>query len=96
MTGRRALGRAMPVLVLAVLLAIWEVGCTVFAVPDFVLPRPSRVIATLISTFGPIWFHASHTLLTTAAGFALAVVVGCCSASWSGLRRLPIRGCIRC
>lgn len=76
MKGRRLLGRVMPVLVLVALFAVWEAGCATFAVPEFVLPRPSRVIATLISTFGPIWIHASHTLLTTAAGFVLAVVVG--------------------
>ena len=74
--SRRALGRLMPVLVLLGLLLLWEAGCRLFAVPEFVLPRPSRILETLLSTFGPIWFHASHTLLTTAAGFLLAVVVG--------------------
>ncbi len=74
--SRAWLGRLMPVLTLAVLLLVWELGCVVFHVPEFVLPRPSRVIVTLIGTFGPIWFHAQHTLLTTLAGFAMAVVMG--------------------
>ncbi len=74
--SRAWLGRIMPVITLAGLLLLWELGCVVFHVPDFVLPRPSQVMVTLIGSFGPIWFHAQHTLLTTLAGFAIAVVVG--------------------
>jgi NitT/TauT family transport system permease protein len=67
---------AFPWLVCIAVLAIWEVCCYVFAVPEFILPRPSRIGAVLISSGGPIWFHTQHTLITTMVGFALSVVVG--------------------
>ncbi len=74
--SRRALGQLMPVFTLAGVLVLWELVCTLFAIPEFVLPKPSRVIETLFDSFGPIWFHAQHTLLTTLGGFAIAVVFG--------------------
>jgi NitT/TauT family transport system permease protein len=70
------MGQMMPVLTFLALLLLWELGCAALGVPEFVLPRPSRVIMTLIDSFGPIWFHAQHTLITTLLGFSLAVVVG--------------------
>ena len=69
-------GTTLPLITLLALLLVWEVGCTLFGVPEFVLPRPSRIAVTLIDSFGPIWTHAQHTLLTTLAGFAMAVVFG--------------------
>lgn len=91
-TGRRLLGRAMPWLTVAGVLIVWQAGCTVFAVPEFVLPRPSRVIETLFGSFGAIWFHAQHTLMTTAGGFALAVVVGVLLGILVGSSRLAYEG----
>lgn len=67
---------ALPWLVCAAVLAIWELSCYAFAVPEFILPRPSRIAAVLIASAGPIWFHTQHTLITTMIGFALSVVVG--------------------
>jgi NitT/TauT family transport system permease protein len=86
--SRKALGQLMPVITLVGLLLVWELGCTVFAVPEFVLPKPSRVIETLIDSFGPIWFHAQHTLMTTLVGFAIAVVVGVLLGVFVGASRL--------
>lgn len=57
-------------------LAIWESVCAIFALPDFILPRPSQILSALFTTAGPIWFHASQTLWTTTIGFALSVAFG--------------------
>ena len=67
---------ALPWLVCAAVVAIWELCCYAFAVPEFILPRPSRITAVLIASAGPIWFHTQHTLITTIIGFALSVAVG--------------------
>jgi NitT/TauT family transport system permease protein len=67
---------AMPWIVCIAMLIIWELACTYFSVPDFVLPKPSRIASVLVTTYDPIWFHAKHTLATTLAGFALAVISG--------------------
>jgi NitT/TauT family transport system permease protein len=67
---------AAPWIVSILTIAIWEAACVVFALPEFILPRPSQIVRVLITTAGPIWFHASQTLLTTVIGFALSVVFG--------------------
>jgi len=68
--------RAVPWAASLGLLLIWEIGCTLFNVPEFVLPKPTVVLAALVQWAGPIWFHASHTLITTVLGFALSVGAG--------------------
>ncbi len=92
MRSSRILGQAMPYLTVAALLLVWQAACAVFAIPEFVLPRPSRVIETLIGSFGPIWFHAQHTLLTTLAGFAMAVAFGVVLGIVVGSSRLAYQG----
>ena len=65
-----------PIIVVFALLIIWQVACTVFAIPPFVLPAPSAVAEALYKNFAAIWFHASQTLFTTVIGFVMAVVFG--------------------
>src|SRR5262245_65940245 len=74
--NQAALEKAMPWLVVIAAIVLWELGCIVFSVPEFILPRPSRIIQVLISSAYPIWFHASLTLVTTLLGFALSVFFG--------------------
>lgn len=54
----------------------WELFCVAFGIPDIVLPRPSQVLATLVSRFPAIWPHALQTLYTTLIGFALGIAIG--------------------
>jgi NitT/TauT family transport system permease protein len=65
-----------PVAALLIFVAAWQAICVAFKVPQIVVPTPTSVISVLTTMFGPIWFHASHTLFTTLCGFAVAVVVG--------------------
>jgi len=55
---------------------VWELICLAFSIPDIVLPRPTQVIATLVTRFPAIWPHAIQTLYTTLIGFALGIVLG--------------------
>lgn len=89
---RRRLELAMPWLVTIAFFLIWELGCIVFHVPEFVLPRPSRIAVVLVTSFGPIWFHAKHTLATTVAGFLLSIVFGVLLGVAVGSSRLVYRG----
>ncbi len=84
--------RAMPWVATLALLLIWEIACAVFKVPEFVLPRPTVVVAALVEWAGPIWLHASHTLVTTILGFALSVVAGVLIGIAVGSSRLAYRG----
>lgn len=65
-----------PWLVVIGLLLFWEVSCYVFSVPNFVLPRPSQVAAAIVRYREPLFANSIQTLVTTLAGFAIAIMVG--------------------
>jgi len=68
--------RAAPWVATIALLAIWELGCRVFAVEEFILPTPSASLMALWEYLGAIWFNAWFTLWVTLVGFAIAVAFG--------------------
>lgn len=76
MTRKTPLERSLPWLVTIGLFVVWEIGCALFDVPEFILPRPSVVWQAFARAPGPILHHSVFTLLTTMAGFVLAVVGG--------------------
>jgi NitT/TauT family transport system permease protein len=92
MSQNKQLGKAMPYLTVLAMLVLWELICILFAVPSFVLPRPSIVAISLYQNFGTIWFHAERTLLTTLLGFGLAVIVGVVLGILVGSSRLIYQG----
>ena len=66
----------LPLLVFIALLLVWELAVTAFRIQPIVLPPPSGVAQTMVSTAGPIAFHARYTLVTTVIGFGAAVGLG--------------------
>ena len=74
--NERALRIGMPILVLALVLAAWDLVVRAFAIPPFVLPSPGLVFITLIADRELLWHSLLVTLLTTFEGFALAVIGG--------------------
>src|SRR5690606_16787622 len=73
---RRLLRDVSPWLATISFFLVWELGCRLLGVPEFILPTPSSALAALIEFRDGIWFNAYHTLLTTLVGFGLAVVFG--------------------
>ena len=73
---RDALKIAMPWLVLAGLLVIWEIACVAFAVPEIILPRPSKVFLVFFQRFDILMAYSWDTLWTTLIGFLLAIAGG--------------------
>jgi NitT/TauT family transport system permease protein len=55
---------------------LWEVLCIGFNVKDIVLPRPTQIIATLVTRFPAIWPHAVQTLYETLVAFAFGIALG--------------------
>lgn len=89
---RRRLQRALPWLVGAGALLIWEAACAVFAIPVFILPPPTAVAASIVKWWHPLLDSTAQTLATTLAGFAIAVVVGMVMGVLIGSSRLLYHG----
>lgn len=70
------LDRLAPALAFAALVALWEGACRLFAVPSFLLPRPSAIAAAFVATPAASWAgHALATLRVALLGYALAIAV---------------------
>jgi NitT/TauT family transport system permease protein len=72
----RTAERFAPLILLAALLVLWELGCRVLSVSEFVLPTPSSIAVALVEFAGPIMTNAWRTFWTTMIGFGLSIVVG--------------------
>lgn len=70
------LRKLLPWLIMAGTILVWEIACHVFAVPDFILPAPSIIAQSMIKWWDPILDNAGQTLMTTLAGFGIAIVFG--------------------
>jgi NitT/TauT family transport system permease protein len=68
--------RFAPWIATGALFLVWELGCRLFAVPEFILPTPSASLLALWKFLGAIWFNAIFTFWVTLLGFAIAVGFG--------------------
>lgn len=73
MPGRQVI---LPLAALVGLLVTWEGVVWGLHVSPIILPGPRAIARTLVTTAGPIAYHAWHTLRTTLLGFGLAVGLG--------------------
>ncbi|WP_337875409.1 ABC transporter permease [Elioraea sp.] len=67
---------AAPWLVTIGLFLVWETHCRLSGISPFILPAPSAIFEALWRFREGIWLNAEQTLLTTLAGFAIAVAFG--------------------
>lgn len=74
--SERVLRIALPILVLAVVLALWQAVVEVFAIPPYVLPAPLLVFSTLVADAALLGQSLLVTLTTTVEGFLLAAAGG--------------------
>lgn len=72
----RTVRKLLPWFVIIAMFVLWEVVVRVFAIQQFVLPAPSAIFESLWQWRVPIAENAWQTLMTTLAGFALAIVIG--------------------
>ena len=76
-TLRRWLAAAAPPLaVLVVATVALELGVRVFHVREFLLPPPSKVLATILDEGAELWPAAGQTALAAGIGFAASAVFG--------------------
>jgi NitT/TauT family transport system permease protein len=65
-----------PLIVTIGITLFWEIACIALRLPEFVLPRPSVIYAAAVKYRDVIAMDSLQTLMTTVAGFFIAIVVG--------------------
>jgi NitT/TauT family transport system permease protein len=65
-----------PLAVVLAVLAAWEAGTRMFAVPAFLLPPPSAVASSFMANASLLLFHGWVTTTEIVLGFVLSIVVG--------------------
>lgn len=88
----RTLENAMPWFFVTGLLVIWQFACVAFDIKTFLLPSPLAIVESMMKWTAPILENAWFTLLSTLAGFVLAVVLGVALGIGIGSSRLVYRG----
>ena len=84
----RMLRVVLPVIVLALSLAAWELVVRLANIPPYVLPAPSLILQTFIADAALLTQSLLVTLLTTLEGFLLAAIGGVGLAVLFNLSRL--------
>jgi NitT/TauT family transport system permease protein len=64
-----------PVLILAVVLALWQLLVKALDIPPWLLPAPSDIVDRFFKTT-TLWYHTSFTVIEALAGFAYSAVFG--------------------
>lgn len=65
-----------PIVIGVVILGIWQLLCTVLAVPDYLFPAPTHIWHSLTGNWRSLFEALFSTLKVTLLAFALAVVCG--------------------
>jgi NitT/TauT family transport system permease protein len=79
---------ALPIMLLALGIVVWELVVQFKGIPPYVLPAPSLVFATLVSDWSILSESLGVTLITTLEGFVLALIGGVGLALLFNLSRL--------
>ncbi|ODS83801.1 MAG: ABC transporter permease, partial [Devosia sp. SCN 66-27] len=75
--GIKSMGEVLAiVLVAVVIIGGTELLLNIFAVPQYVLPKPSEIAVALVTDFPFILPHLGHTLVELFVGFGIGAVVG--------------------
>jgi putative hydroxymethylpyrimidine transport system permease protein len=65
----------IPPALLVMMLGLWEAACRMGAVPAFILPPPTRILAVAVGQAALLLPHAATTLIEILAGIGLALSV---------------------
>ena len=70
-------GRNGPMVAIVVsIFVLWELANWAFAVPEYILPKPSVIAAKMISSWRLLLIHAAVTFEEVLLGFTLSIVIG--------------------
>lgn len=68
--------KAAPWLYTGGLFLIWESAVRLLGIPQYLLPAPTVILASIVEFWPAIWKNSLQTLYTTTLGFVLAVAGG--------------------
>lgn len=66
----------VPVVVIALLLALWQTACSLQWIPGYMLPSPIMVVNAFVADFSLLMEHAGVTLLEAALGLFFGILLG--------------------
>jgi NitT/TauT family transport system permease protein len=73
---RRTFERIAPLALLAAVLALWQLACWAFGIPEYIFPSPWTIGREMVAYAAPLGAAAWKTFWVTMLGFALSIVVG--------------------
>ncbi|WP_019123213.1 ABC transporter permease [Brevibacillus massiliensis] len=65
-----------PTAAILLLLVVWQLAVTIWAVPAWMLPSPLQIVSEGISSMPRMWMHTAFTIRMTLIGYAIGAVVG--------------------
>ena len=60
----------------AIIFLIWEISCSIFEIPPFMLPPPSKVMLSIYNNWEELLKHASYTLIEILASLFIGSFIG--------------------
>jgi NitT/TauT family transport system permease protein len=93
---RRRLQAWLPWIVIVGMFLLWEVAVRAFAIPQFVLPAPSDIAASMVRWWRPLLENSWQTLMTTLIGFGFAIAFGLLLGVAIGSSTMLYHGLYRC
>ena len=66
----------IPILSLIGILVIWEILVLLLNIPEYLLPKPTRIISEIITNFDHLLNHTGVTMLEAIIGYIIANVFG--------------------
>ncbi|MBW2981637.1 ABC transporter permease [Candidatus Woesearchaeota archaeon] len=66
----------IPVLFSGGVLVIWELLVLIFNVPEYLVPKPTRIISEIVTNFNSLLGHTGITMLEAFVGFIIANILG--------------------
>lgn len=73
---RRLAAGAAPVLTMLGILAVWEIACRLFGIPEYLLPAPSAILRAGLAMSADTWAgHIGTTLRVALMGYAASVLI---------------------
>lgn len=65
-----------PLSTVVLLLLAWDLAIVIFNIPPYLVPKPSRVLETIVDQRALLLHHAWRTITEILGGYALAILVG--------------------